>query len=37
MTLESDIENLWQRYQNDEVEDAAGSAVQSTLDAFLDG
>jgi 2,3,4,5-tetrahydropyridine-2-carboxylate N-succinyltransferase len=37
MTLESDIENLWQRYQDDEVEDAAGSAVQSTLDAFLEG
>jgi 2,3,4,5-tetrahydropyridine-2-carboxylate N-succinyltransferase len=37
MTLESDIENLWQRYQDDEIEDAADSAVQSTLDAFLDG
>jgi len=37
MTLETDVENLWQRYRNDEVEDAADSAVRSTLDAFLEG
>jgi 2,3,4,5-tetrahydropyridine-2-carboxylate N-succinyltransferase len=37
MTLESDIDDLWQRYQDDELDAAtAGSAAQSTLDAFID-
>ncbi|MGQ4555913.1 2,3,4,5-tetrahydropyridine-2,6-dicarboxylate N-succinyltransferase [Halobellus sp. GM3] len=37
MTLESDIDDLWQRYQDDEVSAAtAGSGARSTLNAFLD-
>ncbi|SDY47698.1 2,3,4,5-tetrahydropyridine-2,6-dicarboxylate N-succinyltransferase [Halobellus clavatus] len=37
MSLESDIEDLWQRYQADEIAaETAGSGVESTLDAFLE-
>ncbi|MFB6091391.1 MAG: 2,3,4,5-tetrahydropyridine-2,6-dicarboxylate N-succinyltransferase [Haloquadratum sp.] len=37
MTLESDVDDLWQRYQDGELSaETAGSAVESTLDAFLD-
>ncbi len=36
-TLQSDIEDLWQRYQNDDIDaESAGADAADTLEAFLD-